>query len=72
MTEIQGVCTVCQATIVLPMPDIWSNPEGMIDASMMPSVEGVEAMPSFLHSRPCPSCGGNHLRITMPPERRDA
>jgi hypothetical protein len=65
MDEIRGICLSCQATIRLPMPDMWETPEGeQFEAFGEP--EDAEAMQVWLQTLPCPKCGQTKIRVTLP------
>jgi hypothetical protein len=65
MDDITGVCLACQATIILPMPDAWQSPTGEIEAALGLPQE-AEELRQFLHGLPCPKCGSDQIRITLP------
>jgi hypothetical protein len=80
MNEIRLQCLRCGATPVVPMSDQYQLPDGtFVDASALELPNGaiVEAndladdaiadgVRDFLQGMPCPNCGSDHMRITLP------
>jgi hypothetical protein len=80
MDEIRLECLGCGATPVVPMADHYQLPDGtVVDAGMLALPDGrivkandladestADAVRDYLQSMPCPRCGNDHMRITLP------
>jgi hypothetical protein len=80
MHEIRLECLTCGAHPVVPMSDQYRLPDGtVVDASALELPNGTvvkasdladdaiaDAVRDFLQGMPCPRCGSDQLRMTLP------
>ena len=80
MDEITLKCLACGAKPVVPMADQYQLPDGtVVDASLLELPAGTivrandladdstaDAVRDYLQGMPCPRCGSDQMRLTLP------
>jgi hypothetical protein len=67
MHEIRLECLACGAHPAVPMSDQYRLPDGtVVKADDLADDAIADAVRDYLQGMPCPRCGSDQLRVTLP------